>query len=434
MRVHDDTSGIRPFIALQSIYQKPAPDHVSHVTYGTQVLSCIGCGRGRPVTELPTIGRARSLQVRPLPTMFLRPRSERQQKQGEDTMRGVVFTGERGLELMQFSDPTPDAHEVVIEMKASGMCGSDLHQYRRPKGQTQASGIPMREGPVIAGHEPCGVVVAVGSAVGAREAHIGQRVMVHHYQGCTQCNHCRSGWQQLCQEVPVKVYGNNAHGGHAHYLKVPANTLVPLPDELSFSAGAAIACGSGTAYSALRRMNLSGNDTLAVFGQGPVGLAATQYAKAMGARVIALDISAQRLERAKAFGADAVINPGSNDPVTAIKDLTHGRYADLTLDTSSNADARLNAIRSTKVWGTMCFVGEGGDVHIDVSPHLLRRQLTLVASWTFSNIIQADCARFSVERGIDVDKLFTHRWRLDQAEEAYKLFDKQVDGKGVFLM
>ena len=88
-----------------------------------------------------------------------------------------------------------------------------------------------------------------------------------------------------------------------------------------------------------------------------------------------------------------MVDPGSNDPVAAIKDLTHGRYADLTLDTSSNPDARLNAIRSTKVWGTMCFVGEGGDVHIDVSPHLLRRQLTLVASWTFSNIIQAECAR-----------------------------------------
>jgi threonine dehydrogenase-like Zn-dependent dehydrogenase len=257
---------------------------------------------------------------------------------------------------------------------------------------------------------------------------------VHHYQGCTQCNHCRSGWQQLCQEVPVKVYGNNAHGGHAKYLRVPANTLVPLPDELSFTAGAAISCGSGTAYSALRRMNLSGSDIIAIFGQGPVGLAATQYAKAMGATVIALDISPQRLDRAKEFGADHVVNPGSNDPVAAIKDLTHGRYADLTLDTSSNPDARLNAIKSTKVWGTMCFVGEGGDVRIDVSPQLLRRQLTLVASWTFSNVIQADCARFSVEREIDVDKLFTHQWTLEQADEAYKLFDKQVDGKGVFLM
>ena len=117
-----------------------------------------------------------------------------------------------------------------------------------------------------------------------------------------------------------------------------------------------------------------------------------------------------------------------------IKDLTHGRYADLTLDTSSNPEARLNAIRSTKVWGTMCFVGEGGDVTIDVSPHLLRRQMTLIASWTFSTVIQAECAQFCIERKVDVDKLFTHRWTLDQAEEAYKLFDKQSDGKGVFLM
>ncbi len=350
-------------------------------------------------------------------------------------MRGVVFTGERDLEIMNFPDPTPGPGEVVVEMKASGMCGSDLHQYRRPKNQERnATGLPPNPNPTIAGHEPCGIVAAVGPGVQPTEAKVGQRVMVHHYQGCAQCGHCRSGWQQLCQEVPVKVYGSNSHGGHAKYLCVPANTMVTLPDELSFSAGAAIACGSGTAWGALRRMNISGRDTIAIYGQGPVGLAATQFAKAQGAKVIALDINPDRLERAKQFGADEVVNPGSNDPVAAIKELTHGRFADLTLDTSSNSEARLNAIKSTKVWGTMCFVGEGGNVTIDVSPHILRRQLTLIGSWTFSNIIQAECAQFCVERNIDVDALFTHKWTLDQADEAYKLFDKQSDGKGVFLM
>ena len=350
-------------------------------------------------------------------------------------MRGVVFTGERELELMTFPDPTPGPGEVVVEMKASGMCGSDLHQYRRPKNQERnATGLPPNPNPTIAGHEPCGVIAAVGPGVSAAEAKVGQRVMVHHYQGCTQCGHCKSGWQQLCQDVPVKVYGSNSHGGHAKYLCVPANTMVPLPDELSFAAGAAIACGSGTAWGALRRMNISGRDTIAIFGQGPVGLAATQFAKAQGARVIALDINEARLARARQFGADETVNPGSNDPVAAIKDLTHGRFADLTLDTSSNSEARLNAIKSTKVWGTMCFVGEGGNVTIDVSPHVLRRQLTMIGSWTFSNIIQAECARFCVERNVDVDALFTHKWTLDQADEAYKLFDKQSDGKGVFLI
>ena len=136
-------------------------------------------------------------------------------------MRGVTFPGERSVETMNFPDPTPGPGEVVLEMKASGMCGSDLHQYRRPKNVPRTgSGIPPSADPVIAGHEPCGVVVAVGTGVTAAEAKVGDRMMVHHYQGCTQCSHCRSGWQQLCQEVPVKVYGNNAHGGHAKYLKV----------------------------------------------------------------------------------------------------------------------------------------------------------------------------------------------------------------------
>src|SRR6202140_4579868 len=250
-------------------------------------------------------------------------------------MRGVVFTGERQLEMMEFTDPTPGDGEVVIEMKASGMCGSDLHQYRRPKGGEAIGGLPAATEPVIAGQEPCGIVAAIGPGVSAAQAQIGQRVMVHHYKGCTVCNHCRSGWSQLRQEQPVLVYGNNAHGGHARYLKVPAFTLVLLPEELSFVTGAAVSCGTGTAYGALRRIRISGNDTIAIFGQGPVGLSATQLASAMGARVIALDVSAERLDRAREFGADALIDPNADDAVAAIKDLSHGYGAECTLDTSS---------------------------------------------------------------------------------------------------
>ena len=350
-------------------------------------------------------------------------------------MRGVVFHGEREVEIMEFPDPTPGPGEVVVEMKASGMCGSDLHQYRRPKGGgPAATGLPVNPQPVIVGHEPAGIIAAVGAGVDKRLAHVGQRVMIHHYQGCNVCNDCRSGWTQLCQEVPIKVYGNNEHGGHANYLKVPANTVVPLDEALSFAAGAAIACGTGTAYGALRRANLSGNDTIAIFGQGPVGLSATQLAVAMGARVIALDVSPERLARAKEFGAWETIDPRSNDASGKIRELTHGRGVDAALDTSSSPEARISAIRSAKVWGKMVCVGEGGDVRIDVSPDLLRRQLTVIGSWTFSTIGQAECARFVIERGVNVDALFTDHWRLDQAAEAYQSFDKQNGGKGVFLM
>src|SRR3954471_20420150 len=298
-------------------------------------------------------------------------------------MRGVCFTGDRELELISFPDPTPGFGEVVLEMKASGMCGSDLKQYRRQRGVRQNNGPATPTGPTIAGHEPCGVVAAIGPGVDPRQAQVGARVMVHHYQGCTTCGHCRTGWQQLCQKTAVKVYGNNSHGGHANFMCVPANTLVPLPEELSFTAGAAISCGTGTAYGALRRMKVSGNDTIAIFGQGPVGLSATQLAAAMGARVIALDISPERLSRAKEFGAWETVNPRSNDPVGAIKDLTHGG-ADFTLDTSSQPEGRIAAVRSAKVWGTVAFVGERNNVTIDVSPDMLRKQLTIIGSWTFS--------------------------------------------------
>jgi threonine dehydrogenase-like Zn-dependent dehydrogenase len=184
----------------------------------------------------------------------------------------------------------------------------------------------------------------------------------------------------------------------------------------------------------LKRLDLAGDETIAIFGQGPVGLSATQLAKAMGARVIALDISEERMELARQFGADYIIDPGQNDVVDAIRDLTHGEGAHKSLDCSSSSEARRAAIQCVRTWGTVCFVGEGGDVTIDVSNDMLRRQVTVVGSWTFSKNGQADCAEFVSERKIDVDALFTHEFKLEDADAAYKLFDTQTTGKGVFLM
>src|SRR5438067_9362875 len=140
-------------------------------------------------------------------------------------MRGIVFPGDRTVELVTLPDPTPGPGEVVLEIKASGMCGSDLHQYRLPR--------DLADPRIVRGHEPCGVVVAAGAGVASPHARVGSRVMVHHYYGCTVCRECRSGWAHLCQAVPVEIYGHNANGAHAPYLKVPAATLVPLDDRLS---------------------------------------------------------------------------------------------------------------------------------------------------------------------------------------------------------
>lgn len=345
-------------------------------------------------------------------------------------MRGMTFGGERTVEFIEVPDPTPGPGEVVLEMKASGICGSDLHMYRGPRGMNLLGATSTD--PLIRGHEPCGTVAAVGPGVDAAMAKVGDRVMVHHYYGCGACKHCRQGWSQLCERQRPIVYGIGEHGGHAPYLKVPARTLVGLPDSLSFEAGAAIACGSGTSYAALRRLNVTGGDTIAVFGQGPVGLAGTQFAAAMGARVIALDISDDRLDLARKLGADVGVNVANSDPVEAIKELTGGEGADLALEASGAGPARAAAIGCLRIWGACALVGVGGPPAVEIGS-MMTRQITVIGSWTFSSVGQMECAAFAADHDIAVDGIFTDRWSLEQADEAYAKVDAQNTGKGVFV-
>ena len=339
-------------------------------------------------------------------------------------MIGIVFLGNRKIELHEFPDPIPGPRDVILEIKASGMCGTDLRAYRSEKARTDSS---------VAGHEPCGVVVDLGRGVFEREARLGDRVMVHHYDGCGVCRHCRTGWTQLCDEGSTSFGSGKGDGGHARYMKVPAHTLLPLPADLSFKTGAAISCGTGTAYAALKRINVGGDETVTIFGQGPVGLSATQFATAMGARVIAIETSPERRQLALDMGADVVLDPNDIDPVTAVLDLTHGEGAHKAVETSGNQEARAAAVRGTRTWGTTCLIAGNGQITLDVARDLTHRQKTIVGHWTFSKNGQADCARFVSDRKIEVDSLFTHEWKLEQADEAYRLLDQQKTGKGVFL-
>ena len=336
-------------------------------------------------------------------------------------MQGIVFHGERELELVNFPDPAPGPDDVIIQIRASGMCGTDLHKYRAPRTEAR---------PEIGGHEPAGVVVAVGTAVPA--SWIGQPVMVHHYVGCGRCDQCRAGWPQLCRSGTLTM-GNTVHGSHADMMCVPFRTVLPMPDGLSFLAAAAIGCGTGTAWGALERLQLRGDDTIAIFGQGPVGLAATQLAAAQGARVIALDIEPHRLERARAFGAAELINPRAVLSVPdAVRDVTGGRGASKSLETSGASSAANQALHVLDLWGVACWVGVGSTIHFDLREHLYR-QIAALTSWTMFVMAMERCAKFVVERGVDVDALFTDRWKLTDFVAAYELFDRQSSGKGAFI-
>lgn len=340
-------------------------------------------------------------------------------------MKAVFFPGNRRTEIREVPDPTPGPDEVVVEIRASGMCGSDLHTYRSETGS-----------PYIIGHEPCGVVVGRGGAVDPRTAPDGARVMVHHYDGCRTCRECLSGWTQLCEQGSV-VFGRTGDGAHARWMKVPARTLVPLPEALSFVEGAAVSCGTGTAYGALKRMGLQGGEALAVFGQGPVGQSGTMIGAAMGARVIAVDVDPGRLEAARAFGAAETVLASADAPAGAVAErvraLTGGRGASYTLECSGNAQAIVEALRATRRWGTVCLVGMGGTPTVNVTDDVIRAQLTILGSWTFSTVGQADCAAFCAAHALPVEKLFTHRFALEDAPEAYRMFDNRETGKAVIL-
>jgi threonine dehydrogenase-like Zn-dependent dehydrogenase len=339
-------------------------------------------------------------------------------------VQGIVIKGHRSVELQQFDDPTPNAGEVVLAIKASGTCGTDLHRYRAE---------PESGPPIIAGHEPAGVVVAVGPAVSPALAHLGMRAMVHHYHGCTACIPCRTGWTQMCTNGVMQLYGRNAHGSHAPFMKIPAHALIPLHEGLSFEAGAAIGCAVGTAWGALTRMRITGRETIAIFGQGPVGASATMLAAAQGSRVIALDIEPSRLETARSLGAWRTINPRHANVAQLILEMSDGMGVNMALETSGSNDAAMQALGCLRPWGVSCFVGVGARVSFDVYS-ILRKQLTILTSWTTSHPGQRECAEFILERGLKLERLFGRRWRLEDAQQAFFESDLQIGGKSFFVL
>jgi threonine dehydrogenase-like Zn-dependent dehydrogenase len=338
-------------------------------------------------------------------------------------VRGVVFTGNSGLEFRDFDDPRAGPGQAVIKIQASGMCGSDLHHYHAVKPR----------GNFISGHEPCGIIEELGPG-SPRGVKVGDRVMVHHYEGCGVCEPCALGYEHLCpQEGGVTYGGGTGHGSNAPYMLVPSRTLVHLPEELSFEEGAAVSCGSGTAWVGLKKMDISGRDTVAIFGQGPVGLSGTMYAKAMGARVIAIDVIPERLKLAQAVGADHVINANDADPVQAIRDLTHGG-ATASLESSGNPRARSQCLECLRTFGRAAYIGMGAPstATIDVQSIVLKC-ISIYGSWTFSKAELSEVSRHMVDAGVDLSKIITHRYSLDQADEAIKTFEAGKTGKCVFV-
>ena len=341
-------------------------------------------------------------------------------------MKGLFFTGDSVVEAFDIDKLIPGAGEVLLEMKASGVCGSDLKNFRAAKSEK-----PLISELKVPGHEPVGVVAELGADVEGLS--VGDRVMMHHYTGCRKCSMCLIGYTQMCL-VHHEVYGSTADGGHQEFMLVPAYTCISIPEGLGFAAAAACSCGTGTAFHAVKRLQPTGLDTVAIFGQGPVGLSATMFAAQLGARVIAVDISPYRLEVARELGASEVIDSSSANAEQVIRELTGGEGAECTLDATGIPDVRIQAVDSAKYWGKVCFVGEGNTTTFDISAQIIHKQLTILGSWTFSQSGLSEVANFVVQRNSPINKLITHTYGLDEAQNAYDTFVSGDTGKVILTM
>ncbi len=339
-------------------------------------------------------------------------------------MRGAFLPGGRQVELREVPDPTPGHGQVVVRMRASTICGSDLRAiYREHLG----SGPEAYQG-VVAGHEPCGEVVDVGP--GCSRIRVGDRVVLYHIAGCGQCDECRRGYFIGCTSATRAAYGWQRDGGHAEFLLAEERTCVVLPEPLTFLDGACVACGFGTAYEGLCRAGVSGRDVVLVTGMGPVGLAAGLMAGRMGAPLrIGIDVSAERLELATRLGAVDEVVTADDDAVARVLELTGGHGCEVTLDASGAASARLTALQATRHWGRCVLIGEGGRLEIDVSPVLIHPQLTMLGSWVTSTWRMAQLVDDLVRWDLHPEVTVTDTYPLEEAAEAYRVADAGRGGK-----
>lgn len=334
-----------------------------------------------------------------------------------EKMKGAILPGNSTVEIKEFDIPKPGHGQVLIETRATTICGSDIRCiYREYVGKGPEGYIPG----MIAGHEPCGVIIEEGE--GLKRFKKGDRVIIYHISGCGVCNDCRRGYYISCSSPHRKAYGWQRDGGMAPYIMADEKDLIALPDELTYKDGAQVACGFGTVYEAIEKIGVCGNDAVLVTGLGPVGLAALMVAKAMGAnQLIGVEINDYRIELAKKLGlADYVFKPG-DDTLEQILAATGGRGVERAIDASANDSGRQLAIRATREWGKIAFVGEGGACSFNPSPDIIHGQKTIYGSWVTSLWKMEELVERLVRWKIHPEALITHEFRLEQAADAYAL-------------
>jgi 2-desacetyl-2-hydroxyethyl bacteriochlorophyllide A dehydrogenase len=335
-------------------------------------------------------------------------------------MQAVTFQAPGEVAIEERPEPELIARDdAIVRVEATGVCGSDLHIYH--------GRVAMEQGFTL-GHEFVGTVVAAGD--GVTQVAEGDRVLGCFCSACGQCFFCRRGDFHKCDEGRVFGHGKTLgalQGAQAEQVLVPHANLtlrrVPegMADDVALFAGDVM----GTGWHAVDQSGLRPGDTAAVLGLGPVGLCAVQAAKAAGvARVIAVDSVPERLALARSFGAEPV-HLTEEDPRAAVKEATEGRGVDAAVDAVGHPDALDLACRLTRKAGTVSAIGvyaERVEVHMGI---VWIKALTLKTG--FANVIgHVDRVLSMLDAGVlDPRPLVTHHMKLEDAVEAYAVYDRR---------
>ena len=319
------------------------------------------------------------------------------------------------LSLDEVPVPCPGPGEVLVEVKACGLCGSDLHIL---KGETFTGFTP-----IILGHEAAGIIEALGPEVAGWQE--GDRVAVNCVQSCGLCHNCQQGRDSIC--LNRKLIGIHIDGALAPYVAVKARTLIKLPESMPFEQGALLTDAVATPYHALSaRGELGSGQSAAIFGLGGLGAHAVKLTRLMGAApIIAVDISDPVLKRAAEFGADHTVNAKTQDPVVAIKELTGGRGVDVALECVGSGLIVRQAMEATAVGGRTVVVGLTPDqLELGEITPFVRSEVAVMGSSAFETKEIEQLMSLVASGRLDVSRSVSGTFSLSQVNEALERLDK----------
>ncbi len=340
----------------------------------------------------------------------------------QSNMRVAMYYNNRDVRLEEMAIPKIGPGELLVRVRASGICGSDLMEWYR-----------IKKAPLVLGHEITGEIIEAGD--GVRNFAVGERVFVSHHVPCGECRYCRAGHESVCDMLRTTHF---APGGFAEYIRVPAINVKlgtwRLPDEMTFDEGSFIeplAC----VVRAQRFARLSAGQTVLVIGSGISGLLHIQSARAHGAaRVVATDISDFRLNAALRFGADEVIN-GNEDVPERLRHANGGRLADVVIVCTGAMPAIQQAVRSIDRGGTLLFfapTAAGVDVPIPLFD-FWRDEISVVTSYAGSGEDIEESIRLIQKRQVRVADMITHRLPLSEAGRGFALTASGQDSIKVII-